>query len=189
MAGCRSGDAQTLTDLRALLVRALRAALAGRVPEPDALAEDFAQDALLSILTHMDSFRGEARFTTWAAKVAVRHATGQLRRHRWADVSLDALQARGTPPVMPDAADVADAMLEQAEAVAIVRRLVATVLTDRQRTAIEAELVHGVAPDVVAEWMGTNRNALYKLYFDARVRLRQALADEGLSADDLLGPG
>lgn len=36
VAGCRAGDPETLVALRDLLVRALRAALTGRAPEPDA---------------------------------------------------------------------------------------------------------------------------------------------------------
>jgi len=38
----------------------------------------------------------------------------------------------------------------------------------------------------VARRMDTNRNALYKLLYDARKRLQRALADEGLSPDEVL---
>ena len=37
----------------------------------------------------------------------------------------------------------------------------------------------------VARHMGTNRNALYKLLHDARLRLKHALAAQGLSPEDV----
>ena len=97
-----------LTDLRAILLRGLRYALAGRgVTESD--LEDFTQDALLKVLRELASFRGEARFTTWAQKVAVRVALTELRRRRWRDVSLQDLMAEHeesdfTPDALTDKA-------------------------------------------------------------------------------------
>jgi hypothetical protein len=60
-----------LAELRSLLLRAMHFALAGySVTESD--LEDFVQDGLLKILQELPSYRGEARFTTWAQKVCVR---------------------------------------------------------------------------------------------------------------------
>ena len=39
----------------------------------------------------------------------------------------------------------------------------------------------------VAERMGSNRNALYKLIHDARIRLRDRLDKEGISIKEILG--
>ena len=70
-----------LGELRAILVRGLRFALAGRVPgDLDAFVEDIAQEALLRILHGLDGFRGESRFTTWAQKIAIHVAPTDLRR-------------------------------------------------------------------------------------------------------------
>lgn len=55
--------------------------------------EDFAQEAAIRVLSRLDGFRGDSRFTTWAVAVAVRVAFTELRRARWRDVSLDALAA------------------------------------------------------------------------------------------------
>ena len=49
-----------------------------------------------------------------------------------------------------------------------------------------AVAVQGVPLDVVAERIGSNRNALYKLIHDARLRLKGRLEREGLSPGDLL---
>ncbi|MEM6288246.1 MAG: sigma-70 family RNA polymerase sigma factor [Bacteroidota bacterium] len=171
-----------LADLRPVLLKALRITIAPRVDRgADALAEDLVQDALLHVRDRADQFRGDARFTTWAQKVAVRIALSELRRKRWENVPLDAVVA--DPPSAPEPA--ADAVLEEAETVTLVRRLIATELTDRQRTALEAVLA-GMPLDEVARRLDTNRNALYKLLHDARLRLKKAFEDRGLTADDLV---
>ena len=76
---------QALADLRALLMRGLRAALAGHRKITEGDLDDFVQDALVRILDALDSFRGESRFTTWAHKIAIRVALTELRRRRWRD--------------------------------------------------------------------------------------------------------
>jgi RNA polymerase sigma-70 factor (ECF subfamily) len=59
-------------------------------------------------------------------------------------------------------------------------------LTERQYRALEAVALRGVPLEVVAEQMGTNRNALYKLVHDARRKLRAHLETQGLSIDYML---
>jgi RNA polymerase sigma-70 factor, ECF subfamily len=49
---------EALADLYELLVRGLRAALAGRADGVDANIGDFAQEALIKIVSNLDSFRG-----------------------------------------------------------------------------------------------------------------------------------
>lgn len=185
----RQRDERGLADLRAVLVEALRPVLRRRQPrQADALAEDFAQDAILQIMDRVGTFRGEARFTTWAAKVAVRLTLSELRRLRWKDVSLDELLS--DQPDGPGAAAADDLSPEGAtmssERVNLVRALVAEALTDRQRTAIEAVMLRGMPIEEVARRMDMSRNALYKLLHDARERLKREMESRGLSADDLL---
>jgi len=60
------------------------------------------------------------------------------------------------------------------------RRAIDTGLTPKQREAIQAEL-GGAPPEEIATRLGTNRNALYKLDYDARVRLKQAILAAGWS--------
>lgn len=171
-----------LGDLRPVLLQALHVTLAPRVDRgADALAQDLVQDALLQVRERRDQFRGDAKFTTWAQKVAVHLAFSELRRKRWEDVPLDAVVA-DPPSAKEPAADVA---MANAEAVALVRQLIASELTEKQSTALTAVL-NGMPMDEVARRMGTNRNALYKLLHDARLKLRQAFEARGLTPDDLL---
>lgn len=59
-------------------------------------------------------------------------------------------------------------------------------LTERQRAAMHAINMQDVPMEEVARRMGTNRNALYKLLYDARLRLKHRLAREGLPPKELL---
>jgi RNA polymerase sigma-70 factor (ECF subfamily) len=181
---------EALADLRPMLVRGLRAALTkqGKVSDQD--LEDFAQDALLRILPALDSFRGEARFTTWAYRIAVHTALGELRRRRWRDVSLDDLSTATDPDFVPDT--LADPSVGpekralQQLVLDTIRRAIQEDLTDKQRQALIAARVHGMPIAELARRMDTNPNALYKLLHDARQRLQRALLDRGVPREEVL---
>ena len=171
-----------LRDLRPVLHQALRVTVGPRVDRgADGLIDDLVQDALLQVRDRADQFRGDARFTTWAQRVAVNLAFSELRRKRWEDVPLDSLLA--DPPQTPEPG--ADAVLERSQAVQLVRQLVRDELTERQSTALQAVLA-GMPMDEVARRLDTNRNALYKLLHDARLRLKRAFEERGLGPEDLI---
>ena len=176
---------QALAQLHGLLLRVARAELARRAgrhpitgPELDDLAHQSADDALLAITTKLAQFRGESRFTTWACKFVILEVSSKLGRHFWLrpSVALDAadwdrLPDRfGTSP-----ADHA----EQRELVTAVRRAVEEGLTERQRRVFIAIVVNGVPLDALVVQLGSSRNAIYKTMFDARRKLRAALAARG----------
>ena len=121
----------------------------------------------------------------------MRVALSELRRRRWRDVSLQDLMVENensdfTPAVLTDqGADpgqiaVRNMMMEK------IQRMIAEELTDRQRQAMMAVMQGGMPLQEVAERMGTNRNALYKLLHDARQRLKKRMLSEGLSPDEVL---
>jgi RNA polymerase sigma-70 factor, ECF subfamily len=184
---------RALADLRAVLVRGLRVALAGRVRHGlNESAEDFAQEALIKIMGNLDTFRGESRFTTWAQKIAVMTASTELRRKRWRDVSLQEVLDRygthsGESDKLADEQPTPEQLTMRSTMVATVRRFVDEELTDKQRAAIVAVMFEGMPLEEAARRMGTNRGALYKLMHDARRRLKKRMEAEGLSAQDVLG--
>lgn len=178
--GQRQGAA--LTDLRRVVLRAIEFTVRPRVDrDAGAMAEDLTQRALLHILDRIDQFRGDARFTTWAQKVAVRITFSELRRKKWEDVSLDAMLV--PPPAQESGSAQQD--LERDEAIALVQNVIAKDLTDKQRTALTA-VMGGMPLEEVARRMDTNRNALYKLLHDARSRIKSAIEARGLSAESVL---
>jgi len=183
-------QAEALADLRALLVRGLRYALASRSDVDNQNREDFAQDALLKILNALDTFRGESRFTTWAQKIAVNVAFTELRRRRWQDTSLEAITEDMSldfvPDMLIDRTAGPDQQAVQSDFLETLRHLIATELSEKQRQALIAIRIKGMPLEEVARRMGTNRNALYKLLHDARQRLKKKMEEEGLSAQDVL---
>ncbi len=189
------GDApdDALNDLRAVLLHGLGAALSGRGDVAPADLEDLAQDALLKIMAALDSFRGESRFTTWAQKIGVRVAFTELRRMRWRDWSLDRMidgemgdKGDFTPAIMVAPDHSPEQQTVQRTMMDAVQRTLQEKLTERQRIALMAVKVEGAPLEEVARRMGTNRNALYKLLYDARQRLKRELMATGLDANEIL---
>jgi RNA polymerase sigma factor (sigma-70 family) len=179
-----------LNDLRLVLVRGLGYAMSKYKNVTDADVQDFVQDALLKILGALDSFRGESRFTTWAHKIAVHVAFTELRRRRWKDVSLDEMIQTPDGDLLPrtwvDPSARTEDRATQKNIIEIMRQVITNELTERQRQALVAVRIHGVPLAEVARRMGTNRNALYKLLFDARKRLQKQMLAQGLSREDIL---
>ena len=152
------------------------------------LAAALAQDSVLIILQKLDQFEGRSKFTTWAAKIAVHQALGEMRRARWRDVSLDALTAEGQPDfsfLASDAATPEESTLRQS-VVDTVLDVLEHELSDRQRQALYSRLVQGVPIELLADQLETNPNALYKLLHDARKRLKTRLRERGISPEEVL---
>lgn len=193
----RAGGEQreaALVDLRALLLRALPKGIARWLspenPEFETFIEDTAQGTLLRVLNGLDTFEGRSQFTTWAYKIAVRVALNELRRRRWRDVSLEGLmedEADDNAPHQFASLDPEpEAIVERLDILKRVQTIMAEELTERQRAAMHAINMQGVPMEEVARRMGTNRNALYKLLHDARLRLKHRLEREGLPPKELL---
>jgi RNA polymerase sigma-70 factor, ECF subfamily len=175
---------RALARLHQLLLRVAYAELRRRSPafvegrEQDDLAHQAADDALLAITSKLDRFRGESRFTTWAYKFVMLEVSAKLGRHYWRN-----------PPVpmcgdawerIPDrfGADPAE-HAEARELAAALRRAVNEVLSERQRRVFVAIVVDGVPLDALAVELGSTRNALYKMMFDARRKIRVHLVARG----------
>ncbi len=182
----RSRREAAVKELAEYLRAGLAKSFAGQTGVYESDLDDFTQDAILRILTALDSYRGDSRFTTWAMSVGLRTAYTTLRKRRSAHVSLadiedvvDLSEFISQPrPVGADRGGERNYLL------AALRRAIDEQLTRRQRTAILAEL-RGVSSERLAELLGTNRNALYKLYHDARKKLRRALNEAGFSDADV----
>jgi len=184
---------EALIDLRQLLVRGLRATLSSRVNQNlDLLVEDFVQEAIIKVLKSLETFRGESKFTTWAQKIAVHVAFTELRRRRWKDISLRDLTETAdgdeyTPKILTDPSISPEQETIQNDILSIVYDLIETELTEKQKIAIKAGMIHGMPLEAIAEKLDTNRNALYKLIHDARKRLKKRLVEKtGLSVDEVM---
>jgi RNA polymerase sigma-70 factor (ECF subfamily) len=183
---------QAVVRLHALLLRAARFETDRRramLPhirgdDLDDLANQAADDALMSVLRRLEDFRGASRFTTWAYKFALLEAAVKCRQRAW--------QGREIP-LEPDGwAQLAAGTLgphaeaEQHELLGSLQEAVAEALTEHQRRVLVSLALNGVPIDVLAERLGTNRGALYNTLHDARRKLRAHLLANGLASDDWL---
>jgi RNA polymerase sigma-70 factor (ECF subfamily) len=191
LAGTAPKREEALARLHGLLVRiavadARRRGPRHRItgPELEDLAYQAAADALLAITAKLGQFRGESRFTTWAYKFVIFEVSAKLGRHFWRHPSVpfdaedwDRLPDRfGFEPERES---------EWRDLLAALRRAVDTDLTPRQREIFVAIVLNDVPLDALVVELGSNRNAIYKMLFDARRKLRSALDANGyLSHDD-----
>ena len=183
-----------LSDLRAIILAGLPYALSKYLspadPKFEMLSENTAQETLLRILEKLNTFEGRSQFTTWVHKIAIRIALTELRRKRWENVSLEELleDEQHYPPaaVLADPSPGPETVVEGADLMARLQRMLQEELTEKQRQAMLAISVKGMPIEEVARRMGTNRNALYKLLHDGRLRLKHRLAQEGLTPQDIL---
>jgi RNA polymerase sigma-70 factor (ECF subfamily) len=183
-----------LADLREIVQHGLPYALSRWLSPSDPLftplVEEVTQETLLRVLDQLETFEGRSMFTTWVHKIAVRIALTELRRKRWQDSSLDELmdneESPEPPRLMADRSPSPEAVAEQADMLARVRRILEQELTPKQREALTLLGLQDVPLEEAAKRMKTNRNALYKLLHDARLRLKRRLLAEGLTAQEVL---
>lgn len=186
-------QAQALEDLRAIILRGLPYAIAGRLdpssPESKALAEEVVQETLLRVLDNLDSFEGRSQFTTWAHKIAVRAALTELRRVRWREVPLPEMGMNdgedNSYRELPDDQASPEDQVDRKDMMMRINRLIMEELTEKQRKALTA-IMEGFPLEEAARRLGMNRNALYKLMHDARLRLKKRLAQEGFTPQQVL---
>ncbi len=171
--------------LHELLVRIARAELNRRSgqlaitgPEADDLCFQAAADAMVIILAKLGEFRGESRFTTWAYKFVMFEVSAKVGRHFWRRPATaldgddwDRLPERFgfDPAEQSEARDLLGAL----------RHAVEHELTAHQREVFTALVLAAIPLDALVVRLGTNRNAIYKTLFDARRKVRAALAAKG----------
>ena len=181
---------EALAALHDLLLRAARfeigrrrAALAHvRGEDIDDLALQAADDAMVAVLSKLDTYRGASRFTTWAYKFALLEAGVKVRRRAWQGREV-VLEPESWPAFADEGASV-ERSQEAAELLTELQRAVREELTPHQREVFTALALNGVPIDVLSERLGSTRGALYKTLHDARRKLRAALAASGHIEED-----
>jgi RNA polymerase sigma factor (sigma-70 family) len=175
-----------IAELRVLLMRGLSKSLNNRYGQYFN-AEDIVQEALIKILESLDQFQGRSQFTTWAMTIATRIGISALRRKYQHDVSLDVFD--GSDGYKVEISDPTQKFPahdgSREEILAVFQQLIDYELTERQRMAVRA-LLSGFSTDAIAERMGANRNAVYKLLHDARAKLKIGLERAGITCEEVV---
>ena len=132
----------------------------------DADAEDVTQDALLTVLTSLNTYvrRPDARFAAWVTTIAVNTARRRFRRRR------PELTATGELPETPDdAADPAEALDRARQRRALLIAL--GELPERERAIVSLRYGAGLNASEIAAAVGIEPATIRKVLERARTRL------------------
>lgn len=172
------------TELRAALIRNLRAQFLKRGLTQDCV-EDVVQESVFRILDRLHTFRGDSRFMSWATAVGVRTGMELVRKQYWKTQTLgdlvkgDDLDLSG--PWESAELDPKDNSL-RAEVLTVLADVMRTALSERQRLVLLGEM-KGMPGSEIAEEIGANRGAVYKMTHDARKKIKAELENRGFDAD------
>jgi RNA polymerase sigma-70 factor, ECF subfamily len=145
----------------------------------DAEAEDVVQEAYVRAFTHLESFRGDARLSTWLTRIALNEALGRLRqRHPTADLrEIDAMDEQGEARVifLPSGRqDNPESSVARAEVRRLLERAVDQ-LPDPFRSVFVMRDIEEMSVEETASQLGLRPETVKTRLHRARRLLRQAL--------------
>jgi len=152
-----------------------------RMVHNQAVAEELAQEVFLRVYRSRESYRAEAKFTTWLYRIATNLAVNNARdtRHERAaqNVYLDQPdeETGTTPDVADDDPNVEQNMLREERMAAIRQHVMA--LPERQRMAVLMHKYQGMDYKQIGEVLKLSESATKSLLFRAYQTLRDKLKD------------
>jgi RNA polymerase sigma-70 factor (ECF subfamily) len=152
-----------------------------RMVHNQAVAEELAQEVFLRVYRSRESYRAEAKFTTWlyriATNLAVNHARDTRHERSAQTIYLDAPDEESgtTPDVADDAPTVEQSILRDERMAAIRAHVVA--LPERQRMAVLMHKYQGMDYRQIGEVLKLSESATKSLLFRAYQTLREKLKD------------
>jgi len=135
-------------------------------------AQDAVQDALVSAVTHLGSFRGDGSVEGWVVRMVAR-ACGRMRRGRKNDPSLHQVDADPADPERSPEADAGRAEIAGALGEAMLE------LAPIDRAVLLLAEAEGMTGPEIAERTGLSAVAVRAKLTRARRRIRERLADLG----------
>ncbi len=152
-----------------------------RMVRNQAIAEELAQEVFLRVYRSRESYRAEAKFTTWlyriATNLAVNHARDTRHERAARNVYLDAPdEETGTTPDVADEGLSAEQSLLRAERMKAIRTHVMA-LPERQRMAVLMHKYQGMDYREIGEVLKLSESAIKSLLFRAYQTLRDKLKD------------
>lgn len=152
-----------------------------RMVHSQAVAEELAQEVFLRVYRARESYRAEARFSTWlyriATNLAVNHARDTRHERAAQTIYLDAPdEETGAKPDVADDEPSAEQSLLRRERMAAIRAHVME-LPERQRTAVLMHKYQGLDYRQIGEALQLSESATKSLLFRAYQTLRGTLKD------------
>ena len=174
----RAGAVETLVARHGAWIYRLALRLTGSPPD----AEEVAQDALLRIIQKIDTFKGEAAFTSWVYRIAANLAYQKLRgRPKPEEVSLDDLlpvfdEMGAHTRMITDWSDQADDQILSREAREHLERAI-DLLPAEYKVVFVLHDMEGRPNAEIAELLDLSLPAVKSRVHRARLFLRAKLAD------------
>ena len=152
-----------------------------RMVHNQAVAEELAQEVFLRVYRARDSYRAEAKFTTWLYRIATNLAVNQARdtRHERSaqTVYLDTPdEETGTTPDVADDEPLVEERLMKDERMAAIRNHVMA-LPERQRMAVLMHKYQGMDYKQIGDVLKLSESATKSLLFRAYQTLRDKLKE------------
>ncbi len=152
-----------------------------RMVHNQAVAEELAQEVFLRIYRSRETYRAEARFSTWLYRIAtnlgVNHARDTRHERSASTVYLDEPDSEtGTTPDVADATPSAEANILRRERMKAIRQHVMA-LPERQKTAVLMHKYEGMDYRQIGEVLKLSESATKSLLFRAYQTLREKLKD------------
>ena len=152
-----------------------------RMVHNQAVAEELAQEVFLRVYRARESYRAEARFTTWlyriATNLAVNHARDTRHERSAQTVYLDSPdEETGTTPEVADDEPSVEQQLMKDERMAAIRRHVME-LPERQRMAVLMHKYQGMDYRQIGDVLKLSESATKSLLFRAYQTLRERLKE------------
>ena len=175
---CYQSKVQELTDVITHHSARLRRIALGHLSNV-ADAEDAVQDALLSALTHVDQFKGQAKMSTWLTTIVINSARMKLRR-RLTSVQLALDETDGQQDFLEDiVSDTRPGPEEAYRKREIAETLAHAIsrLSPTLRTTFQLRDIDGLSIRETADLLGVPAGTIKARLARARVRLREVMGD------------
>ncbi|NYF79552.1 RNA polymerase sigma factor [Granulicella arctica] len=152
-----------------------------RMVRNQAVAEELAQEVFLRVYRSRDTYRAEARFSTWLYRIAtnlgVNHARDTRHERSASTIYLDEPDSdTGTTPDVADSTPTAESSMLRRERLNAIRQHVLA-LPERQRMAVLMHKYEGMDYRQIGDVLKLSESATKSLLFRAYQTLRDKLKD------------
>jgi RNA polymerase sigma-70 factor (ECF subfamily) len=142
-------------------------------------AEDGAQEAVISAYRHLESFRGDAKFSTWLTTIAINEGRKRLRKAKGRaedsiDEQIEELEGDYTPAALTDWREIPLEALERKE-LREALRVAVTDLPDIYRQVFALRDLEEMNIEETAEALGITTGTVKVRLHRARIMLQKRL--------------
>jgi RNA polymerase sigma-70 factor, ECF subfamily len=154
-------------------------------------AEDAVQDAIVSALTHVDQFKGQAQMSTWMTAIVINSSRMRLRkRSTFIQLALDEFRGETEfqwADVLPDSRLGPEDQYCNDEIASILRDAISE-LSPLLRRTFELRSIQGLSIREASHLMGVPSGTIKARMARARIRLRKVLAKTSTNKTRCVGP-